>query len=274
MSAQLLQHQQRISQLEIGQQQQDPNIPRTEFELDEGLSPADIDYAANSIRDALHMKGGFKGADNRALILAFAGKNDHQTQEIVRHYETKFEENLIKKIRSKCSGHLQELLESLATPIHELDAQAVHQAIASWGKAEPTELIEVLGYTTNQEFKDICNAYKKRYRSDMMHDVLKDVSTVEGKFYKRLFAGLRDESNEKYNIEQDVDLMNSCRQGKKGEEQDIICEIFTTRGFNYLPELFIAYEIKYRQSIHKFIAKDFSGRMEETLIAFGMSHLT
>ena len=200
---------------------------------------------------------------------AFAGKNDEQTQEIVKHYETKFEHNLIKKIKSKCSGHLEDLLVSLCTPINELDAQAVHQTISSWGKAEPTELIEILGYTSNEEFKGICAAYYKRYKKDMEHDVLRDVSSVEKKFYGRLFGGLRDETNEKYNIEQDVELMNSCRHGKKGNEQDVICEIFTTRGFNYLPELFIAYEIKYRQSMHKFISKDFSGRMEDTLIAFG-----
>jgi Annexin len=132
-------------------------------------------------------------------------------------------------------------------------------------------LIEVLGYTSNEEFTKISDAYQKRYKADMKHDVLKDVSAVEKKFYTRLFSGARDETNEKYNMEQDVLLMNTCRQGKKGEEQDIICEIFTTRGFSYLPKLFTAYEIKYRQSIHKFICKDFSGRMEDTLVAFGIN---
>jgi hypothetical protein len=72
-----------------------------------------------------------------------------------------------------------------------------------------------LGYTTNEEFKQISDAYKKRYKADMKNDVLKDVSAVEKKFYTRLFAGARDETNEKYNLDQDVVLMNSCRHGKK-----------------------------------------------------------
>jgi hypothetical protein len=90
------------------------------------------------------------GCDKTALVNIMGKKSSDQAQQVAQAYKGAYGEDLIHRIKKETSGTLEDALVACCTPIWELDAKAVHDAIKGFGTDEDL-LIEAIGGKTNQQ---------------------------------------------------------------------------------------------------------------------------
>lgn len=211
------------------------------------------------------MKG--LGTDEETLINIIPYRSNAQRQQLRKQFKSQLGRDLMADLKSEVGGNLQRVLLGLMmTPAH-YDAKQLQKAMKGAGTDERV-LIEILTTRTNQEIKDIKEAYQEAYHTSLEDDLGSDTSG----HFKRLLICLVQGNRE----EQDADLARAMEDAKElctsSDEESCSMEskfisILCTRSYPHLRRVFQDYIKLTNKDIEQVIKNEMSGDLLFGLIA-------
>lgn len=208
------------------------------------------------------------GTDEAAIIAVLSKRTNAQRQEIAMQFKTLYGKDLISNLKSEVSGKFEQLIVALMTPIPELYAQEVKHALSGIGTDEDA-LIEVLCTLSNAELYYVKTAYEKLYKSSMESDLRGDTSGSFKRLLTSLCQGRRDESNVVDPTAAEADAQALLRAGELrfGTDESTFNAVLCSRSFAQLNAVFTAYERLTGHPFEKAVKNEFSGDIEDGLLA-------
>jgi annexin A7/11 len=208
------------------------------------------------------------GTDEDALINVLCRRTSAQRMEIVRMYKNAFGKDLISDIKSETSGNFERILVSLLMPTGELYAKEIRDAISGAGTDE-TALIEVMCMLTNYEIKCIAYAYYQKYGRSLEEELRGDTSGHFKRLMTSLSVGGRDESMTTNVNSAKADAVELKRAGvdKWGTDESTFQRILCTRNYEQLKLIAQEYERLAGKTLENDIKSEFSGDIEDGLLA-------
>lgn len=210
------------------------------------------------------MKG--LGTDGDAIINVLCRRSSAQRMEIVRNYKMAYGKCLLGDIKSETSGNFQQTLLSLLVPTLELYAEAIMGA-----DTDKKALIDAICMSTNHEIKSIGYTIQQKHKLTL-EEVLRAVTLPSGHFQRLLIAlsvGGRDESmkTDLASAQADAALLKKAGVDRWGTDESTFNRILVTRNFSQLKLIAKEYEKLAGNSLEKDIKKEFSGCIEDGLLA-------
>jgi len=212
------------------------------------------------------MKG--LGTDEKALIDVICYRSSEQRQELKLKYKTMYGKDLVDDIKGELSGDFEKTILALMMKPAEYMASEVKRAIKGLGTDEAV-LVEVLCTRTNEEMTALKEAYKKKYKKDIEKDVSGDTS---GDF-KRLLVSCTTAHREPEGpvdhakAAQDAKDLYKAGEGRLGTDESCFNLIMASRSFAHLRAVFEEYSKISKSDIEKAIKKEFSGDIEDGMLA-------
>lgn len=227
-------------------------------------SPFDPTSDAEILRKA--MKG--FGTDEKAIISVLAHRTNMQRVQIAASFKTLYGKDLIKDLKSETSGNFENLLVAMVTPLQEYYAKELHEAMDGLGTDEDV-LIEIMCTRSNQEIMNIKQAYHALYFRPLEEDLRGDTAGT----FKRLMTSLcnagRDESMvvDENAARGDAQALLNAGDLRIGTDESTFNAILCSRNYAQLQLIFQEYERLAGHHIEKAIKSEFSGDIEQGLLA-------
>lgn len=229
------------------------------------MSNFDASNDAAVLRKA--MKG--FGTDEDAIISILCRRPSAQRMEIVKAYKTAYGKDLFTDIKKETSNNFQRLLLALLTPMIHYYCQELSEAMRGGGTDEDA-IIEILcGGLPNRIIHIIAAEYKKLY-GQHLEDALKSETSYS---FKRLLVscltGNRDESTitDISAARTDAQSLVNAGTARWGTDESEFNRILCTRNFAQLKLIAQEYEALTGKTLEKDIKKEFSGDIEDGLVA-------
>lgn len=207
--------------------------------------------------------------DTKNIIKIISKCNNDQRQEISTHYKKLYDKDLISDFESKLSGNFKTLIVSSMTPLWQLYARQLHEAIVNRETDEAA--IEILCTKSSDEICKISKAYAILYGKSLVQDLNDDTS---GKF-NHFMIRLCTEKRSKYSIVDHVaierDAVELDRDGKIciGTENSVFQDFLISRHYWHLSSIFAEYAKLTGHSIITLINKKFTGDYKDGILAIG-----
>lgn len=201
-------------------------------------------------------------------MIKFKLETNWNFQEIVKGFKQSYGKDLVNDIKSETRANFEAILVALCTPLTQFYCQELRTAMVDLGTDEDC-LIEVLCSLTNQEINDIKMCYHRMYGSILEQDLVGETS---GNF-KRLLVSLcnasRDESGRIDANSARVDAQELLKAGvaRFGTDESEFNRILCQRNFEQLKLVCQEYQSLAGHSLEKAIKKEFSGDIEDGLLA-------
>lgn len=208
------------------------------------------------------------GTDENGLINVLCRRTVQQRLEIVRVFKTSYGKDLFDDIRSETSGNFQRTLLALLVDTSELYAREIFEAVNGAGTDE-CALIEVMCMLSNQEIRQIGYKYYQMYGRSLEQDLKGDTSGSFRRLMTSLSVGGRDESMQ-VDINQARNDANELKQAgvdKWGTDESTFNRILCTRNYAQLRLVAEEYQKMTGNSLEKDIKREFSGDIEDGLLA-------
>ncbi|XP_078267120.1 annexin A6 [Rhinoraja longicauda] len=241
-------------------------------ELRGAVRPAanfNVEADAKALRKA--MKG--LGTDEETLINIIPHRSNAQRQQLRQQFKSQLGRDLMADLKSEVGGNLQRVLLGLMMTPAQYDATQLQKAMKGAGTDERV-LIEILTTRTNQEIKDIKEAYQEAYHKSLEDDLSSDTSGHFKRFLVCLVQGNREE--------RDADLARAMEDAKlvtgylelcsSSDEESSSMEskfisILCSRSYPHLRRVFQDYIKLTNKDIEQAIKNEMSGDLLYGLIA-------
>nr|XP_018901218.1 PREDICTED: annexin B9-like isoform X1 [Bemisia tabaci] len=226
--------------------------------------PFDPRADAEVLRKA--MKG--IGTDEKAIIRVLTNRTNAQRQEIAVHFKSLYGKDLLADLKSETSGKFEDILKALMTPLPEFLAKELHYAMEGIGTNEET-IIEIVCTASNAEIYAIKQAYEKKYGKPLESDLRGETS---GSFRRLLTSLCQGNRNENMMIDNQAafhDAQSLLRAGELqlGTDESTFNAILCSRSYPQLHQIFAEYHRLTGHDIDKAIKNEFSGDIENGLLA-------
>ncbi|XP_015839106.1 annexin B9-like isoform X1 [Tribolium castaneum] len=226
--------------------------------------PFDPRKDAEILRKA--MKG--FGTDEKAIINVLTKRSNAQRLEIAVHFKTLYGKDLISDLKSELSGNFEKTIIALMTPLPQFYAKELHDAISGLGTDE-TVLIEVMCTLTNAEIRTIREAYHRTYHNNLESDLKGDTSGHFRRLMVALCSAGRDESMvvDQAAAISEAQALYEAGEGRWGTDESTFNMILCQRNYEHLKMVFQEYHRISGHDIEKAIKKEFSGDIQDGLLA-------
>ncbi|KAK7068854.1 hypothetical protein SK128_000747 [Halocaridina rubra] len=227
---------------------------------------ASFDPAADAKALRKAMKG--MGTDEDTIIKILSNRTDQQRQAILHAYNRMDDDrNLVKDLKKELSGHFEDLVLALLTPLDEFLAQELHDAMARMGTNEG-DLIEILCTRDNTSLHAIRQAYLRLYKKDLVKDIKSETSDD----FKKLLVSLCACHREEGGARTDIALGLACKlykagEGRKGTDEDEIIRILTTYSYATLCVVFAEYRLQTGNTLREVMAQELEGDFKKAMLA-------
>ena len=212
------------------------------------------------------MKG--TGTNEAVLIRILAQYPAPLILSLKNTYFSRIRRSLESDIKSETSSYFQlALLSILRGPLYE-DVFLLDRALKGAGTNEAL-LNDVLIGRSNADLNAIKQAYHSTYNRSLEKDVSNDLSAKTDRLFAMILAATRQEDSAPVipqAIDADVLELHRATEAKIGTDQLTVCSILSNRSDGQIRAISHAYQAKYRTSLEKVVAKEFSGHMEAALI--------
>lgn len=228
------------------------------------------DFNAQADAEALRkaMKG--LGTDEAAITFILGSRSNKQRQDIKTQFKQLFGKDLVDDLKSELGGNYENVIVALLKKPDEFDASELHKAISGAGTDERC-LIEIMCSRTNAEINAIKAAYKRLYKADLEKDLQGDTS---GSF-KRLLtslcqaARLENEPVDQGKAQEDARALFEAGEKQWGTDESRFNAILASRSFPQLELIFHEYQLISKKTLEEAIKSEFSGSIEDGLLAIG-----
>ena len=220
--------------------------------------------AADALRKA--MKG--FGTDESTLIRTLCHYPGPLIPHLKQIYQQRHSRNLESDIASETSSHFEfGLLSILRGPLQQ-DVFLLNKALKGLGTNQNL-LNDVLIARSNADLNAIKQAYHSTYHRTLESAVSGDLSGKTERLFSMILTATRHEESAlvlPQNIDADVEELHHATEGKLGTDELKVCSVLSSRSDGQIRAIALAYEAKYRLSLEKVLAKEFSGHMKTALI--------
>jgi len=231
------------------------------------------------------MKG--LGTDEATLIRVLATKTPEQNLVISQEYQKLYGKTLKAALHSETSGHFRVVLEGLITPLPELKADYIYDAMEGVGTKDHV-LMDILTQSSNAEILAIKQIYANKYHgkkkskkgisggpSDALDNDIRDETS--GNFEKTLLALLkctRDETGfiDDNTAKSTAQYLYDKGEGRLGTDDTAFINTFTSKSWPQMKVIDKWYrETKKKHSLIQAVESETSGDFKEILIALTKS---
>jgi len=213
-------------------------------------------------KDAAVLRKAMKGlgTDEKAIIEVTANRTNKQRQLIKEQFKQAFGRDLLKDLASELGGHFKDLVLALYHTHAQYDASLLHKAMKGAGTKEGV-LIEILVSRTNKEMKEIREAYKKMYKTELEKDIKGDTSGDFEHLLVSLCQGNRSEDEEIHEdlAKKEAEALYQAGEKKMGTNEEVFNRVFCVTSLRQLRAVFIEYKKIAKKDIVKTIEGEFSG---------------
>lgn len=222
----------------------------------------------NAVNDASTLRTAMKGlgTNEKSLINVLCRRSSYQRLEISKAFKTAYGKDLVDDIKSETSGNFQKLLIALLTPPLEFYAKELSNAIA--GKNENV-LIEVLCTRTNYEINLIKATYQRVYGKSLDNELHSSTSGNFNRLMTSLSCGGRDETMVINEAQAKTDALELKKAGigKWGTDESVFNRILCQRNHGQIKLIAQEYQKLTQHTLEKDIKSEFSGSIEQGLLA-------
>lgn len=208
------------------------------------------------------------GTNDAMLIGVLCSRTKKQLDRVDEIYRERHGRTLREEIEAECSGDYKEFLVYTQMLEEEFDAHQFRKACAGLGTDEDL-LIELLTTRTNERI-----AKAKEYYEGMFDESLTDklAGETSGHFQTlllRLLNGERDEGEEADAdaAAEQADALYEAGEAAFGTDEEKFIEVLAGASRAQIQAINDAYEAKYEKSLAAAIEGEFSGDLEDALVA-------
>ena len=175
---------------------------------------------------------------------------------------------MLDEIRSETTANFQNLLVACMTPLYEYYCNELYQSMYGEGTDEDV-LIEVFCALTNYEIRSISFQYAKFYGKSLEQEMKSDTSGSFKRLLVSLSCGNRDESmtTDINSAKVDAQELKKAGVGRWGTDESAFNRILCMRNYAQLKLVCKEYEALTGSTLEKDIKKEFSGDIEDGLLA-------
>jgi annexin A7/11 len=208
------------------------------------------------------------GTDEDAIISILCHRSNDQRMEIVKTFKTAYGKNLLDNIRSECRNNFLSVLIALLTPTMEFYAQELYEAMHGAG-TDVDVLIEVMCGLSNKEIKSVSAAYSGMYGESLEDALRDDTSGCFKRIMVSLSCGGRDESTltDLNSAMVDAQSLKFAGISKIGTDESEFNRILCLRNFEQIKLIAQEYEKLTGHTLEKDIKDEFSGDVEDSMVA-------
>lgn len=208
------------------------------------------------------------GTDEDAIIEVLCRRTCLQRMEIAKTFKTAYGKDLIDDIKSECRNHFLSILVALLTPTHEYYARELYDAMYGEGTDEDV-LIEVMCGLSNHEIRAINYVYGHMFGKTLEDALREDTSGCFKRIMVSLSTGNRDESMvvDPNSARIDAQALKDSGIGRVGTDESEFNRILCLRNYEQIKLIAQEYERLTGHTLEKDIKKEFSGDIEDALVA-------
>lgn len=208
------------------------------------------------------------GTNEDAIIEVLCRRTNDQRMDIARTYKTAYGKDLVDDIRSETSGNFENVLVALLTNSTELYARELYEAMYGEGTDEDV-LIEVMCTMSNYEIRNICLMFYKMFGKQLERELQSDTSGTFKRLMTSLSTGNRDESmiTDQNAARNDAQELKRAGIDKWGTDESVFNRILCLRNYEQIKLIAQEYEKLTGHTLEKDIKKEFSGDIEDGLLA-------
>ncbi|CAH8858674.1 unnamed protein product [Trichobilharzia szidati] len=209
------------------------------------------------------------GTNEKELIDVMAHRSPAQRVAITKKYKALFGKDLTSKFRSELSGHFLDCMIALCLSPAEFDASELYKAMKGLGTDEDV-LIEILCSRTNEQIREIKEAYSKMHRG---RDLEKDIRDDTSGYFKRvcvaLVQGDRDENPQvdESRARRDAEELYNAGERRLGTDESKFIQVLCSRSYPHLRAVFGHYTTLGRRDMEKAISSEMSGDLCKAMLS-------
>ena len=208
------------------------------------------------------------GTDEDAIIEVLCHRTNVQRMEIIRAFKTAYGKNLLDEIKSECRNNFLSILVALLTPLFEFYASELYEALNGKGTDEDV-LIEVMCGLSNYEIAAVNVTYGRMFGNTLEQALKQDTSGCFKRLMVSLSCGGRDETMvvDVNQAKIDAQSLKDAGISRMGTDESEFNRVLCLRNYEQIKIIAQEYEKLTGHTLEKDIKKEFSGDVEDGMVA-------
>ncbi|XP_069782860.1 annexin A3-like isoform X2 [Narcine bancroftii] len=221
-------------------------------------------------RDTNSLRGAIVGlgTNEQIIIEILTHRSNWQRQQISKEYKGICGRDLIDDLKSDLSGDFKNVIIALMLPPALFDAKELKRAMEGPGTNE-NALIEILASRTNQQLREIKEAYQEEYKSDLAKDVSEETSGDLRRAMLILLEARRDDNCQGVDerlFKTDAEALFKAGEKRLGTDEVKFIEVLCLRSPSQLQMTFDEYKVISNKAIEDSIKREMSGDLKKLML--------
>ncbi|ESQ28472.1 hypothetical protein EUTSA_v10019463mg [Eutrema salsugineum] len=208
-----------------------------------------------------------RGCDTSVIINILAHRNATQRALIEQEYETKFSDDLRKRLQSELHGHLKKAVLLWMPEAVERDASILKHALRG-AVTDHKAVAEIICTRTGSQLRQIKQVYFNTFGVKLEQDIESEASGNHKRVLLAYLNTTRYEGPEIDNkiVENDARVLKSAVARKRKSDDQTLIQIFTDRSRTHLVAVRSTYRSMYGKELGKAIRDETRGNFEHVLL--------
>ncbi|XP_067895210.1 annexin A3a isoform X4 [Heterodontus francisci] len=208
------------------------------------------------------------GTNEQAIIEILTHRSNWQRQQICKEYKGTCGRELFDDLKGDLSGDFKNVITGLVLPPALFDAKELERAMQGPGTNESV-LMEILATRSNQQLKEIKEAYHSEYKRDLAKDIAAETS---GDFRRALLILLEARRDENCQVvderlfKSDAQALYKAGEKRLGTDEAKFIEVLCLRSPSQLQITFDEYKAVTNKTIDESIKNEMSGDLKDLML--------